>query len=68
MISVPEEELHELMREADRLRSRVAELLEREDIRQRIADIDADPSIGGTEKDLNEYLRSRGVRIDELED
>lgn len=31
--------------------------------RRRIADIEADPSIGRTEKELDEYLKRRGVKV-----
>jgi hypothetical protein len=43
----------------------VTELINRDDVvRQRIADIKADPSIGKTEEELDAYLRKRGIKVD----
>lgn len=33
-------------------------------VQKRMADIKRDPSIGKTEKDLDSYLRKRGVKIE----
>jgi len=32
-------------------------------VKERIADIEADPSIGKSEKELDSYLKKRGVQI-----
>jgi len=34
------------------------------DVQKRMADIKKNPSIGKTEKDLDNYLRKRGVKVD----
>ncbi len=33
-------------------------------VRKRIAEVKVDPSIGKSEKELDEYLKKRGVKID----
>jgi hypothetical protein len=43
----------------------VTELINRDDVvRQRIADIKVDPSIGKREEELDAYLRKRGIKVD----
>ena len=36
-------------------------------IKKRIRDVRLNPYIGKSEKDLDEYLKKRGVKIDKLE-
>ena len=43
----------------------VTALVNRDDIvKQRISDVKSNPSIGASEKELDAYLKKRGVKID----
>lgn len=64
-IMISEEKFNRVLSDVETLIEDVANLFEQDEIaRQRIAEIKADTSIGKSEKELDEYLRTRGVKID----
>ena len=64
-ITISKDRFKKILSDFEVLLEDVTDLVNGEDIvKQRIADIKRDPSIGKTEKDLDDYLRSRGVKVD----
>ena len=63
-IAIPEEKLNKVLADIELLIEDVASLFDQDDIaQQRMADIKADPSLGKSEKGIDEYLKKRGVNI-----
>lgn len=64
-INISEDRFKKVLADVEVLVDDVTALINQDDIvKQRIAEIKADPSIGKTEKELDEYLKKRGVKID----
>ena len=64
-ISISEEKFHKVLEDVENLIEDVAELLDQDEIvKKRMADIKLNPSIGKSEKDIDAYLKKRGVKID----
>lgn len=64
-ISISEDRFKKVLADVEALVEDVTALIDRDDVvKQRIAGIKADPSIGKTEKELDDYLRRRGIEID----
>ena len=64
-INISEDRFKKVLADVEVLVEDVTALINQDDIvRQRIADIKANPSIGKTEKELDGYLKNRGVKID----
>lgn len=64
-INISEDRFKKVLADVEVLLEDVTALINRDDIvRQRTAEIKADPSIGKTEKELDEYLKEREVKID----
>lgn len=64
-INISEDRFKRVLTDVESLLNDITVLINRDDIvRQRIAEIHANPSIGKTEKELDEYLKKRGIEID----
>ncbi len=64
-ITVSEEKFNKVLADVELLIEDVASLFDQDEIaRKRIAEIEVDPSIGRSEKELDEYLRKRGLKIE----
>lgn len=64
-INISEDRFKKVLADVEVLVEDVTALINQDDIvRQRIAEIKANPSIGKTEEELDEYLKKRGVKID----
>lgn len=64
-ITISEEKFNKVLADVETLIEDVASLFDQEEIAQkRMAEIQADPSIGKPEKELDAYLKRRGVNID----
>lgn len=64
-VTVSEEKFHKVLADVEILIEDVASLLSQDELaKRRVADIKANPSIGKSEKELEDYLRKRGVKID----
>jgi hypothetical protein len=63
-ITISETRFKKVLSDFEVLLEDVTALVHRDDIvKQRIADIEANSSIGRTEEELDEYLKRRGVKI-----
>ncbi|MBI4149172.1 hypothetical protein HY491_01870 [Candidatus Woesearchaeota archaeon] len=63
-ITVSEEKFSKVIADVENLVQDVTDMFDQDRIaKERIADIEADPSIGKTEKELDSYLKKRGVQI-----
>lgn len=64
-ITISEEKFNRVLSDVETLIEDVANLFDQDGIaKQRIAEIKADTSIEKSEKEFDEYLRTRGVKID----
>jgi len=64
-ITISEEKFNKVLADVENLIDHVADLLDQDEIaKKRIAEIKSNPSIGKSEKELNDYLKKRGVKID----
>jgi|GEM_PF-1610058 len=64
-ISISEDRFKKVLADVEALVKDVTALIDRDDVvKQRIAEIKANPSLGKTEKELDDYLKRRGVEID----
>ncbi|MEK6963701.1 MAG: hypothetical protein AABX70_04695 [Nanoarchaeota archaeon] len=67
-VVLPEEKLRKVLTDVEVLIEDVASLIDQDKVaKKRLAEIKADPSIGRSEKELDDYLRKRGVKIDRLD-
>ena len=63
-ITVPEEKFNKVLEDVENLIEDVANLFDQDEIaKKRIKDIENKPSLGKSEKELDEYLKKRGVKI-----
>ena len=64
-ISVSEEKFNKVLADVEALIEDVSDLLDQDEIaKKRVKDIEENPSIGKSEKELDDYLNQRGVKID----
>ena len=64
-ITIPEEKFNKVIADVENLIEDVVDIFDQDEIaKKRIAEIEADPSIGKSEKELDGYLKKRGVKID----
>ncbi len=64
-ITVSEDKFNKVLADVELLIGDVASLFDQDEIaRKRIAEIEDNPSIGRSEKELDEYLRKRGLKIE----
>ena len=64
-ITVSEEKFNKVLADVELLIEDVSSLFDQDEIaRKRIAEIKVNPSIGRSEKELDEYLRKRGLKIE----
>lgn len=64
-ITLSKDRFRKVLNDFEVLLEDVTELVNRDDIvRQRMADIKKNPSIGKTEDELDRYLKKRGVKVD----
>ncbi|MBI2545925.1 hypothetical protein HYV81_01985 [Candidatus Woesearchaeota archaeon] len=63
-ITLSEEKFNKLMADVEALIEDAASLFDQEEIaKQRMKDIKENPSIGKSEKELDAYLKKRGVQL-----
>lgn len=63
-ITVPKEKFDKVLADVENLIDDVASLLDQDDIaRKRREEIKDKPSIGKSEKELDDYIKKRGVKI-----
>ena len=63
-IMISEEKFNKVLEDVENLIEDVADLFDQDEIaKKRINDIQNNPSIGKSEKDLDEYIKSRGLSI-----
>ena len=64
-ITISEEKFNRVIADVENLVEDVAELFNQDEIaKKRIVEIKANPSIGRSEKELDNYLEKRGVKVD----
>ena len=64
-ITIPKEKLDKVLTDVEILIEDVSSLLNQDKIvKQRLAEIKSNPSIGKSEAELDLYLKKRGVKID----
>ena len=68
-ITIPKESFGKIMDDLEALMKDLQELAVVDDavVLKRRAEIEADPSIGKTEAELDEYLQKRGLRINGMD-
>lgn len=63
-ITISEEQWSRVLQDVERLVEDVATLVDQDEIaRQRRSDIEKRPSLGKSERELDDYLRKRGVKV-----
>ena len=63
-ITIAEDKLQKVLEDVEILIEDVASLINQEKVAQaRLAQIKANPSLGKSEKELDDYLKKRGVRL-----
>lgn len=64
-ITISEDRFNQILIDVEKLVNDVSQLFSQEKtVKKRLAEIQADPSIGKSEKELDAYLKKRGVKID----
>ena len=64
-VTISEEKFHKVLADVETLIEDVTALFDQDDIaKKRFAEIKANPSIGKSEKELDDYLKKRGVKVD----
>ena len=64
-VTMSEEKFNKVIADVENLIEDVVALFDQDEIaKKRIKDIKADPSIGKSEKELDDYLKKRGVKVD----
>ena len=64
-ITLSEDRFRKVLADVETLVEDVTSLVNQDDVvKKRIAEIKANPSIGKSEEELDEYLKRRGVKID----
>ena len=63
-ITISEEKFNKVLADVENLIEDVSSLFDQDDItKKRLEEIKTSPSIGKSEKELDEYLRKRGVKV-----
>ncbi len=63
-VTISEDKLQKVLHDVEVLIEDVASLVNQDKTaNQRLAEIKANPSIGKSEKDLDDYLKKRGIKI-----
>ena len=63
-ITISEEKFNKVIADVEKLIEDVSSLLDQDEIaKKRMAEIKTDPSIGKSEKELDNYLKRRGVKV-----
>ena len=63
-ITISEEKFNKVLADVEALIEDVTALFDQDEIaKKRMGEIKANPSIGKSEKELDEYLRKRGVKV-----
>ncbi len=62
-VTIPKHKFGKILADIDLLISDIEDMSQDDIAHQRIADIEANPSIGRSEQELDEYLKKRGVRM-----
>ena len=64
-ITISEEKFNKVIADVEALIEDVSSLFEQDELaKQRMKEIKANPSIGKSEKDLDAYIKKRGVKIE----
>ena len=64
-VTISEEKFNRVIADVEALIEDVADLFDQDEIaKQRLAEIKANPSIWKSEKELDDYLKQRGVKVD----
>ena len=64
-LTISEEKFNNVIADVENLIEDVADIFDQDEVaKKRLADIKANPSIGKFEKELDDYLRKRGVKVD----
>ncbi|MBI2655397.1 hypothetical protein HYX06_03165 [Candidatus Woesearchaeota archaeon] len=64
-LNVSEEKFNKVLADVETLIEDVSDLFDQDEIaKERISDIEKNPSIGKSEKELEDYLKQRGVKVD----
>ncbi len=64
-ITLSEEKFNKVIADVENLIEDIAELFDQDETaKKRLAEIKANPSIGKSEKELDDYLKKRGVKVD----
>tara|TARA_Y100000310_G_scaffold232975_1_gene235810 strand:- start:1545 stop:1760 length:216 start_codon:yes stop_codon:yes gene_type:complete len=67
-IQVSDKQLSTLKKHVEGVARVIGEMTSQDQIaKKRMNEIDADPSIGKSEKELNAYLKKRGVKLDPMD-
>ena len=67
-MNIPKEQFSKILNDFEVLLDDFETALSRQDliVRKRIKDVQMNPSIGKSERELDEYLKMRGVKVDRL--
>ena len=64
-ITISEEKLNKVLADVETLIEDVSSIFDQDEItKKRIAEIKSNPSMGKSEKELDNYLKKRGVKVD----
>ena len=64
-ITISEEKFNKVLADVENLIEDVASLVDQDEIaKKRMTDIKTNPSLGKSEKELDGYLKKRGVKVD----
>ena len=64
-MTISEEKFNKVIADVETLIEDVADLVNQDEIaKRRIAEIKSNPSAGKSEKELDDYLKKRGVKVD----
>ena len=64
-LALSEEQLNKVLTDVEVLIQDVVSILDQDETaKMRLTDIKANPSIGKSEKELDDYLKNRGVKVD----
>ena len=66
-LTIPRAKFGKILNDIDILISDIEDVSQDDIAHQRLAQIKADPSLGRSEQELDEYLKKRGVRMDGVE-
>ena len=64
-VTISEEKFNKVIADVENLIEDVADLFDQDEIaKRRLTEIKANPSIGKSEKELDDYLKKRGVKVE----